>query len=374
MDLSDTDERLMSIAMRLGQRGLGTTAPNPAVGAVVHDCSSDRIVARGWTQPGGRPHAEPMALQSAGSAANGSTLYVTLEPCSHHGQTPPCVDAIVASGIRRVVCGIEDPDPRVAGRGLARLRAAGISVTRGVLRSACHYLTFGHILRVTERRPFTQLKLALATDGSVPRGRRGEPTWVSGPAAIAQGHLLRALSDAILVGSGTIRDDNPTLTCRLPGLERRSPVRVVLSGQSEQHLAASNLSSNAIAPTLWVAAPGQARAFEELYGKGQVIRVPRVAGQLWIPTIMEELVARGVTRLLVEGGPKVWSAFDRAGFVDEAVLFVARDRTGQSLSGRDAERLLRGHLPRANLHLVDRRRLDQDDMLVFRRRVSQHLV
>ena len=220
----------MAIAARLAERGLGSTAPNPAVGAVVVEPSTGIVLGRGWTQPGGRPHAEPEALARAGARAAGATLYVTLEPCSHFGKTPPCVDTIIAAGVKRVVCGIEDPDPRVAGRGIARLRDAGIEVVRGVLRERCHSITLGHILRVTERRPFVQLKMAVDAEGNVPRGGGGQPTWVTGALSRARGHLLRARADAILIGHGTLIDDNPELTCRLPGLAARSPVRVVLVG------------------------------------------------------------------------------------------------------------------------------------------------
>ena len=220
---------MMSVALTMARRALGTVAPNPAVGAVVADTETGELIARGMTQPGGRPHAETEALKRAGDRARGKTVYVTLEPCAHFGKTPPCADALISSGVKRVVVGIEDPDSRTAGQGIARLRAAGIEVETGLMADEARWVTLGHILRVTEQRPFVQLKLALAADGSLPRGHDGKPAWVTSPEARARGHLMRAKADAILVGSGTVRDDDPELTCRLPGLEAQSPIRVVLS-------------------------------------------------------------------------------------------------------------------------------------------------
>ena len=219
----------MDMALMLARRGLGNAAPNPAVGAVIVNPVSGDVIARGWTQPGGRPHAETEALKRAGARAADATMYVTLEPCSHHGSTPPCADALIAAGIARVVVAIEDPDARVSGRGLDRLRAAGIEVTRGIRSEEADWVTRGHILRVSERRPFIQLKLAVDAEGRVPRGADGQPLWVTGPEARARGQLLRAQADAILVGSRTVADDDPELPCRLPGLFERTPVRVVLA-------------------------------------------------------------------------------------------------------------------------------------------------
>ena len=174
-DREATDRRLMQAAIALGARGLGRTAPNPAVGAIVQDPVTCEIVGRGWTQPGGRPHAEPIALENAGARAEGATLYVTLEPCAHHGKTPPCVDAIIAAGIGRVVCALTDPDPRVAGKGLERLRQAGIEMTTGVCAGEAARLTEGHILRVSQRRPFVQVKIAIDAAGKVPTGSGFQP-------------------------------------------------------------------------------------------------------------------------------------------------------------------------------------------------------
>ena len=210
MSFTPFDHHMMGIALTLARRGFGTTAPNPSVGAVIADEATGEVIARGLTRPGGRPHAETQALERAGERARGATLYVTLEPCAHHGKTPPCADAVIAAGIRRVVIGAGDPDPRVAGEGSARMRAAGILVETGLLADEADWVTRGHILRVTEQRPFVQLKMALSAEGHVPRGKGGAPKFVTGAEARAAGHLLRAEADAILVGSGTFISESTT--------------------------------------------------------------------------------------------------------------------------------------------------------------------
>src|SRR5437899_4587064 len=224
-EAKDADRRFMQLALALGRRGQGRTWPKPAVGAgVVKD---GIIVGRGWTQPGGRPHAEPEALKRAGEAARGATLYVTLEPCSHFGKSPPCVDAVIASGISRVVSAIEDSNLEVAGKGHAKLRAAGIAVDVGLCASEAAHDHAGHFRRIRDKRPHVILKLAVSADEKI--GASGhKPLAITGDVAKTRVHLLRAHCDAILVGIGTVLADDPLLTCRLPGMEARSPVRVVL--------------------------------------------------------------------------------------------------------------------------------------------------
>ncbi len=219
------DRRFMQLALTLGRRGLGRTWPNPAVGAVV--VKDGVVVGRGWTQPGGRPHAEPEALRRAGEAARGATLYVTLEPCSHVGKSPPCADAVIAAGIVRVVAAIEDPNPLVAGQGHARLRAAGIAVDVGLGADEAARDHAGHFRRVRDKRPHVILKLAVSTDDKIAAVGH-KPVAITGEAAKTRVHLLRAQCDAILVGIGTVLADDPMLTCRLPGMAARSPVRMVL--------------------------------------------------------------------------------------------------------------------------------------------------
>src|SRR3982074_1264600 len=247
-DSKAADQRFMQLALTLGRRGQGRTWPNPAVGAVV--VKDGVIVGRGWTQPGGRPHAEPVALARAGAAARGAPLYATLEPCSHVGKSPPCADAIIAAGIARVVSAIQDPNPEVAGQGHAKLRAAGIKVDIGLGATEAAYDHAGHFRRTRGKRPHVLLKLAVSSDDKI--GARGrKPVAISGEAGKARVHLLRAQCDAILVGIGTVLADDPMLTCRLPGMEARSPVRLVLD-RALRIPGTSRLIHSARETPLWV--------------------------------------------------------------------------------------------------------------------------
>ena len=369
------DHHMMGIALRMARRGNGTTAPNPSVGAVIADEVTGELIARAVTAPSGRPHAEPLAIAQAGERARGKTMYVTLEPCSHHGKTPPCSGAVVDAGLARVVVALTDPDPRVSGRGLNQLRAAGIAVTRGVRSQEAHWLTRGHIVRVTERRPFVQLKMALGPDGQVPRGTAGKPHFVTGPLARARGHLLRAEADAILIGHGTLRDDDPDLTCRLPGLAHRSPVRVILAadpeGVDESRLArtARTVPVHLVTTAAGTAAhPGVVAHLQEMGVAVHVVRA--VAGRIWLPSLLERLAEVGITRLLVEGGPAVWRAFARHGLFDEVVLFRALAGSAEghpaSLSAAEAAIDLEREAGIAGLELADHLSLATDAMLVFR--------
>jgi diaminohydroxyphosphoribosylaminopyrimidine deaminase / 5-amino-6-(5-phosphoribosylamino)uracil reductase len=324
----EIDRRFMQLALTLGRRGLGRTWPNPAVGAVV--VKDGVIVGRGWTQPGGRPHAEPEALGRAGEAARGATLYVTLEPCSHFGKSPPCADAIVAAGIARVVAAIEDPNPEVAGNGFAKLRAAGISVDVGLFAAEAAHDHAGHIRRIRDKRPHVILKLAVSSDDKI-AAAGGKPVAITGEAARTRVHLLRAQSDAILVGIGTVLADDPLLTCRLPGMEARSPVRVVLD-RSLRIPGNSRLVHSARATPLWVMTSelAEAPAVMKLGAAGaQVIRVaPTAAAGLDLPAVLHALSERGITRLMVEGGSRVASSFVAAGLVDEIWLLRGKEAIG----------------------------------------------
>jgi len=324
------DQRFMQLALTLGRRGQGRTWPNPAVGAVV--VKDGVIVGRGWTQPGGRPHAEPEALGRAGEAAVGATLYVTLEPCSHFGKSPPCADAVIAAGITRVVSAIEDPNPEVAGQGHARLRAAGITVDIGLGATEAARDHAGHFRRVRDKRPHVILKLAVSSDDKIAAaGHR--PVAISGEAAKARVHLLRAQCDAILVGIGTVLADDPLLTCRLPGMEARSPVRVVLD-RALRIPATSRLVHSARETPLWVMTSNvsEAPAAMKLGAAGaQVIRVATAAAPppgLDLPAVLHALAGKGVTRLLVEGGARVASSLVAAGLVDEVWLLRGPDSVG----------------------------------------------
>lgn len=344
----------MALALALGRRGLGRVWPNPAVGAVVvrHDAAGPVIVGRGWTQPGGRPHAETEALGRAGALARGASLYVTLEPCSHFGKTPPCVDAVMAAGVARVVAALEDPNPKVAGQGFARLREAGIAVEAGLGAAEARRDHAGHLRRITDGRPHVTLKLAVSADGKAgAAGRR--PLAITGAPARARAHLLRAQNDAILVGIGTIIADDPQLTCRLPGMEFRSPVRVVLDSGLRLPVASRVVASAGTVP-VWVVAGADAPAEAErvLRESGvDVVRVARRAAGLDLADVLARLGERGITRLLVEGGPTIAAALVTADLVDEAVLLRAPHAIGadgiEALEGRPLTALTDGpHLVR----------------------------
>ena len=332
----------MKVALALGRRALGNAWPNPAVGAALvrNEDGVPVVVGRGWTQPGGRPHAETEALRRAGAAARGATLYVTLEPCSHHGKTPPCADAIIAAGVTRVVSALEDPNPDVAGRGHARLRAHGIRVDVGLGTVEAILAHAGHITRIRLGRPHVTLKLAISVDGKVALAGR-IPTAISGPAARDFVHLMRAQNDAIMVGIGTVMSDDPLLTCRLPGMEKRSPVRVVLDPRLRLPLT-SALARTANAVRTWiVAGPDAPRAAEQaLQQRGVIVfRSDARDGRLDLATVLGMLATEGITRVMVEGGPRIAAALVSADLVDEAVLL----RSSQSI-GIDGIAALE-HLP-----------------------------
>ena len=314
------DQRFMQLALSLGRRGQGRAWPNPAVGAVV--VKDGIIVGRGWTQPGGRPHAEPEALRRAGEAARGATLYVTLEPCSHFGKSPPCADAVIAAGIARVVSAIEDPNPEVAGQGHARLRAAGITVDVGLCAQEAARDHAGHFRRVRDKRPYAILKLAVSADDKI-AAARNRPVAITDDAAKARVHLLRAQCDAILIGIGTVQADDPLLTCRLPGMEARSPVRVVLD-RALRFSGDSRLVHSARERPLWVMTSelAEASAAAKLGAAGaQVMRIaPTAASGLDLVAVLHALAEKGITRLMVEGGAKVASSFVAADLADEVWL------------------------------------------------------
>ena len=316
----ETDRRFMQLALALGRRGLGRTWPNPSVGAVV--VKDGAIVGRGWTQPGGRPHAEPEALRRAGAAARGATLYVTLEPCSHFGRSPPCADAVIAAGVSRVVTAIQDPNPLVAGQGHAKLRAAGITVDVGLCAAEAAHDHAGHFRRIRDKRPHVILKLAVSSDGKI-AGAGHKTVAVTGELARTRVQLLRAQCDAILVGIGTVVADDPLLTCRLPGMEKRSPVRVVLD-TALRISGGSRLVHSARATPLWVMASetAEAAAATKLGAAGaRVLRLPpQPAPGLDPLAVLHALAERNVTRLLVEGGSRIASSFVSADLVDEIWL------------------------------------------------------
>ena len=311
----------MAHALTLGRRGMGRTWPNPAVGCVI--VAQGRIVGRGWTAPGGRPHAETRALQQAGEAARGATAYVTLEPCAHHGQTPPCADALIAAGIARVVAPLADVDPRIAGRGFARLRAAGIDVTTNILTDDAARDHAGFFLRLTQGRPLVTLKLASSFDGRIATAS-GESQWITGPQARRYVHALRSRHDAVMVGAGTARADDPSLNVRGLGVTHQ-PVRIVISRLLDLPLM-GHLARTAREQTVWVChgpdAPSETR--RAWTGLGAVLLPCReVARQLDPASILEALGQAGLTRVFCEGGGMLAASLLSAGLVDELVGMTA---------------------------------------------------
>ena len=334
----------MQTALTLGRRGLGQTWPNPAVGAVV--VRDGLVVGRGWTQPGGRPHAETEALGRAGAAARGATLYVTLEPCCHHGRTPPCTDAIIAAGIGRVVSAIEDPNPQVAGQGHDLLRQASVKVAVGEGADAARRDHAGHIRRVRDGRPHVTLKLAASADGKAGlTGRR--PASITSEASRERAHLMRAMNDAVLTGIGTVLSDDPQLTCRLPGMAARSPVRVVLDTGLRIPLTSQLLGAARAAPLWIIAGPDASHDAERMLRQhgAEVLRAPLAGASLDIAAVLRLLSVRGITRVMVEAGPILASAFLAAGVVDVAVLFQSAAPLGDdgiaALEGRSLDDLTR---------------------------------
>lgn len=334
MTSAEVDRRFMALALGLARRGLGRVWPNPAVGCVI--VADGRVVGRGWTQPGGRPHAETEALARAGAAARGATAYVSLEPCDHYGRTPPCSLALIEAGIARVVAACTDPDPRVSGGGIARLRAAGVAVEVGVGEAEALALNEGFFRRIGDRRPMVTLKLATSLDGRIAT-RSGESRWITGPEARAWGHGLRARHDAIAVGSGTAQADDPELTCRLPGLESRSPVRVVFDGGLRLDPASRLVAGAGVVPTWVLTGPdhdaGKAAALAAA-GAGIIPVARDAAGQIDPQAALAALAERGITRLLVEGGGRLAASLLACRLVDRLEWFrAARVIGGDGLPG-----------------------------------------
>jgi len=320
----------MRAALALARRGLGTVWPNPAVGCVI--VKGGRVVGRGWTQPGGRPHGETEALRRAGECARGATAYVSLEPCCHWGQTPPCVDALIAVGVRRVVVPLEDPDPRVAGGGLRRLREAGLDVETGLCAAEAAEVNAGFFSRLHLGRPLVTLKLGTSLDGRIATAS-GESQWITGPPARERAHALRAVHDAIMVGTGTVLADDPQLTCRLPGLGQRSPVRIVIDRRLRIPPTIHLVASARKAPTwvLTLASADRSRRQALVDSGVMVIDLdPEPDGTIGPAAALAALGELGITRLLVEGGGQLAAALARARLVDRlawvhAPLLIGND-------------------------------------------------
>lgn len=313
---------MMRAALALARRSLGRTWPNPAVGCVI--VCDGRVLARGRTQDGGRPHGEADAIANASGSLKGATAYVTLEPCSHAGRAGPCADALVAAGVARVVSAMQDPDPKVNGGGHARLKAAGIAVEVGEGAAEAAEINAGFLMRIREGRPLFHLKIASSLDGRTATAD-GASKWITGPAARADGHRLRATHDAILVGANTVAADDPDLTCRLPGLERYSPVRIVLDSTAGLSLQ-SRLVRSARDVPLWLVCSEQVDPQREYLLREAGVEVIRAAakdGRVDVLAAARELGTRGLTRVLVEGGATVAAAFVEADLVDRLTVYRA---------------------------------------------------
>jgi diaminohydroxyphosphoribosylaminopyrimidine deaminase / 5-amino-6-(5-phosphoribosylamino)uracil reductase len=310
-------ELFMRAALREAAKGLGRTSPNPAVGAVL--VRNGRVVARGHHARAGGPHAEVVAIRAAGARARGADLYTTLEPCDHYGKTGPCSRAILDAGVRRVFVGSSDPNPLVNGKGIARLRAARVEVVTGVLRDATDAMNAHWFRYIRDRRPYVTLKAAVTLDGRIAT-RTGDARWVTGEEARRWVHSLRDRVDAVLVGSGTARADDPRLTVRLPGGRGRDPVRVVLDTDLSLPATLKLFRARSAAPTLVAHASARARRL----GPGvELLRCRRGEGGVDLADLLAKLAGRGITHLLVEGGGRVHARFLEAGLVDRVVVFVA---------------------------------------------------
>ncbi len=317
------DERWMRLALSLAQRGLGRVWPNPAVGCVI--VKDGKLLGRGWTQSGGRPHAETEALSQAGDAANGATAYVTLEPCAHHGKTPPCANALVDAGVKRVVSALDDPDSRVAGQGYKTLRDAGVEVTEDVLVDAAADLNQGFLLNRTIGRPMFTLKMASSIDGRIATAA-GESRWITGPEARRQVHLMRARHDAVLIGAGTARADDPLLDVREIGMAGDNPIRIILDGGLSLSLT-SRLARTANDTPLWIChRAGLDKARLKTWNEIGVTLIEVAhngTGELDLVDMAIQLGKRGLTRVLCEGGGGVASSMIAAELVDTLVIFTA---------------------------------------------------
>lgn len=332
--MSERDHQFMARALKLARKGLYSTHPNPRVGCViVHD---GQIVGEGWHARAGEPHAEVHALRQAGAKARGATAYVTLEPCSHHGRTPPCADGLIAAGVSRVVAAMQDPNPQVAGNGLLRLMSAGVEVRSGVLESEARALNAGFVKRMEQGLPFVRVKLAMSLDGRTAMAS-GESQWITGPAARAEVQRLRAQASVVLSGADTVLADDARLTVRPDELglgaeltalaQRRPPLRVLIDGRLRVSLDKAFFQAG---PAL-VATCAAAAARDRYLGEGhELLAVPGSNGHVDLHKLLRELAARGTNEVLVEAGPRLAGAFARAGLVDEYRIFMAAKLLGSS--------------------------------------------
>jgi diaminohydroxyphosphoribosylaminopyrimidine deaminase/5-amino-6-(5-phosphoribosylamino)uracil reductase len=359
MTFSVADHEYMARALRLAGKGLFTTTPNPRVGCVV--VKDGIIVGEGWHARAGEPHAETHALNAAAESARGATAYITLEPCSHHGRTPPCADALIAAGVARVVAAMRDPNPQVGGNGLEKLRAAGIACDDGLLEAEARELNIGFVSRMTRGRPWLRLKVAASLDGKTALNN-GRSQWITGPDARRDGHAWRARACAILTGAGTVRDDDPRLTVRDVETSRQ-PLRVVVDSHLETPPQARLFEGG---NALVAAASADASKIDALRAAGaEVIVLPNAQGKVDLPRLLQVLAERGVNELHVEAGHKLNGSLLREGLVDELLMYFAPTLLG---SGREMFPLpeLTDLSGRHELKIVDLRRIGADIRILAR--------
>jgi len=360
MSFSAVDHGMMARALQLAERGLWTTSPNPRVGCVL--VRDGRIVGEGWHAKAGEPHAEAHALRAAGELALGATAYVTLEPCSHHGRTPPCAEALIAAGVFRVVAAMADPNPLVAGQGLARLQAAGTVTASGLLESEARELNIGFVSRMTRGRPWLRLKAAASLDGKTALNN-GISQWITGPEARRDGQRWRARACAILTGIGTVRDDDPQLLVRDVETTRQ-PLRVVVDSRLETPLRARILQGG---PVLVVGAVDDEKRADSLRATGaEVLVLPNAAGKVELKDLLEELARRGVNEVHAEAGYKLNGSLLRAGLVDELLLYLAPCLIGHDASGLFNLPALTTLDDRCRLQIRDLRQVGADIRLIAR--------
>ena len=327
MSFSAVDHGMMARALQLAERGLWTTSPNPRVGCVV--VRDGEIVGEGWHVQAGEPHAEVHALRAAGDRARGATAYVTLEPCSHYGRTPPCAEALIAAGVSRVVCAMTDPNPLVAGKGLTMLQAAGIETASGLLENEARELNIGFVSRMTRGRPWLRLKVAASLDGKTALNN-GLSQWITGPDARRDGHAWRARACAILTGIGTVRDDDPQLSVRDVATTRQ-PLRVLVDSKLEISPTARILQDG---PVLIVGAVENAEKMALLRSTGNFVEIlNNSAGKVDLKALLELLAQRGINEVHAEAGFKLNGSLLGEGLVDELLLYLAPCLIGHEASG-----------------------------------------
>ncbi|HSN62906.1 MAG TPA: bifunctional diaminohydroxyphosphoribosylaminopyrimidine deaminase/5-amino-6-(5-phosphoribosylamino)uracil reductase RibD [Azonexus sp.] len=362
MSFSAVDHGMMARALQLAERGMWTTTPNPRVGCVL--TRDGEVIGEGWHEKAGEPHAEVNALRAAGERARGATAYVTLEPCSHHGRTPPCAEALVAVGVSRVVAAMSDPNPLVAGTGLAMLRAAGIEATSGLLENEARELNIGFVSRMTRGRPWLRLKAAASLDGKTALNN-GVSQWITGPDARRDGHRWRARACAVLTGIGTVRDDDPQLLVRDVETTRQ-PLRVVVDSRLETPLSARILQGGPV--LVAVAVDDEKRANLLRAAGAEVLLLPNAAGKVELKDLLEELGRRGINEVHAEAGFKLNGSLLREGLVDELLLYLAPCLIGHDASGLFNLPELTSLDGKRPLQIRDLRQIGEDIRLIARLR------